>query len=172
MPVGVSAAIPHPSNLVEGYGPLYTRRVAYKNSSGEIEGDRLEALLFCGVTTAAVKGGVYRIAYDGDEESNPKAVACTAQTIDQLYCVATAATLENAWGWFAVQGYVDALVDGGTDVAKDDFLKNVAATDADALVKDGTSLSADTIAIACEAETETPATLNKVYLIGRYADTD
>jgi hypothetical protein len=168
-----TAAVPGPNNLVAGHTPGGTRWVAYLDATtGAPEGMQKQVKLY-NASGDTVKGGVYRVAMDGDEETNPKVVDVTAQTIAQFYVVSPKVITDATWGWFVIEGPCLALVDGDTtDVAKDDFLKLIAGTNADAFVSDGTAtLTDDSLAIACEANTSTEA-LKKVILLGLVKDAD
>jgi hypothetical protein len=142
---------PHPDN--DGPGCWAVR--LYNNSGG-----------------ATLAGGVYTVTFTGVVTTNPQVIDCAAVTVDVQVVVALEVIPDGDWGWFAVQGYCDALVDGDSaDVAAGDFLKIVAGTNADAFIKDGASRTADSFAIACEANTSTEA-LKKVYLFGDFGDID
>lgn len=175
MPIGNQAVVPHPQGLLNGVSPAYLQRKGYLNTTtGAVEGDRLEIKLYNGRGSATVAGGVYRVIFDGDEETNPAVATATAQTVDQWYVVSIRAVADATWDWYAIEGYVDALVEGTTDVAKDDTLKVVVGTAANAFVQDTASgvISSDTIAIACAAQAANSSVLTKVYLYGREADID
>jgi hypothetical protein len=93
-------------------------------------------------------------------------------TVNRQLVVASAAYADQTWGWYTFAGYCDALVDGdATDVTKDDYLKIVAGTNADAFIDDTTSRTADSAAIACADNTATQA-LTKVFLLGDPCDVD
>ena len=106
------------------------------------------------------------LSFDGDEETNPVMIV-GADTV-AVYVevgVATEAITGAHWQWFQLKGDCDyCLVDGGTDVAKDDYL-DLPATKT-ALYKDGAAKTADSVAIAREAFTGTPAAVKMVYLLG------
>lgn len=119
---------------------------------------------------ATVIGTVYAVTYDGDEETNPKVIACAALAVYQEVAVATAVIVNGQFGWFAVQGYFDTFINGNTvDIAKDDFLKIVAGTDAGSFVGNTTTRTTNSHAIATEAETGIPAVRHRVFLIGERA---
>lgn len=146
--------------------PLARKWVTYPGSTtGE---QCLAVRLYNGTGAAMVAGRVYRISFDGDEETNPKAVAVvTLANVYQHVCVALEATADAAWGWFAIQGYVDAFCNGdATDIAKDDFLTCNDATDDDAFIDDTTTRTVNSMAIACADETDATPSLTKVYLLG------
>lgn len=169
MPFGNPVAVPHPSNLLAGgIAPAYRRRVAYLNSTtGVIEGDREEIFLYNGRGSATVAGGVYRMLRDGDEETDPRVATCTTQSVAQRYVVSAKIVADAAWGWFTLEGYVDALVEGTTDVAVDDTLKVVSGTAANAFVQDTAAAvpTAASLAIACAAQTANSSVLTKVRLL-------
>lgn len=175
MPIGNTAVVPAPSALLNGVAPGYRRRVGYLNTTtNKVEGDRTEIYLYNGRGSATLAGGVYTLQYDGDEETSPRVITCAATTWDTYVVVSPIVIADATWGWFAIEGYVDALVDGGaTDVAKDDTLKIVVGTNADAFVQDTASMvpTTDTFAIACEANTSTEL-VKKVYLFGQRGDLD
>jgi hypothetical protein len=170
---GTSATVPAPNNLVNSRVGGYTKWVAYVNpDTGVVEGMQKQIMLY-NAAGETVKGGVYRVARDGDEETDPKVVDVDAQTIAQYYVVARRIVPDATWDWFVVEGPCLALVDGTTtDVAKDDFLKMTTATSATALTSDGTAtLTDDSIAIANEANAG-GAALKKVTLLGDRKDAD
>lgn len=151
------------------------RQVSYTDTSGtETKEPQKQVFLINKTGGATIAGGVYMIAYDGDEETNPKCIACAAVTVDVNTVVATEVLDDAECGWFVYAGYCNAMVDGdATDVAKDDTLKIVAGTNADAFIQDTASAvrTADSAGIACEANTGTQA-LKKVFLFGDRHDID
>ena len=64
---------------------------------------------------------------------------------------------------------MDALVEGTTDVAAGDFLKIAQATSTTGYLKDGTSKTTSSHAIAHAAQTANSNVAAKVYLIGEPA---
>lgn len=141
--------------------------LAYQQAENTDGTRRLAVRLYNGTGGATVVGRVYRIAFDGDEETNPKAAACvTLASVYQNVVVALEVTADATWGWFAIQGYCQAFVEGTTDVAKDDFLTVNDATDADAFIGDTTTRTVNSFAIACEAQADNSAVLKRVYLFG------
>lgn len=172
---GHCAAVPVPSALIDSHVPVYTRKRAYVNpTTGVVEGERTEIKLYNG-SGDTVKGGVYRVSFTGTEETQPQIVdIAAAVTVDEYYVVSLKIVPDATFAWFAIQGYVDALVDGDTtDVTAGDSLKMTAATSANALTIDqaDNSVTADTIAMACEGNTGAAA-LKKVYLLGDRKDAD
>ena len=127
----------------------------------------LAVRLYNGTGAATVKGRVYRVAFDGDEETNPSALAVvTLASVYQHVVVALEAVPTASWGWFAIQGYVDAFVEGTTDVAKDDFLTCNDATDDDAFIDDTTARTVNSMAIACAAQADNSAVLTRCFVFG------
>lgn len=117
------------------------------------------------VPADTVQGEVLVKSFDGDEETNPKAVEAATATFQQKVVVASEDQGSTAgFQWCAVEGEIQALVDGTTDVAKDDFLEVI--NGADGLTKDGTSRTTVSVAIAREAQATNADTLTNVYLIG------
>ena len=66
--------------------------------------------------------------------------------------------------WCYISGDCDALVSGSSNVAKDDFLEVV--NGADNFIKDASSRSENSVAIAREAYTSAADVLKKVSLLG------
>lgn len=116
--------------------------------------------------SAAVTAGTpFVLSYDGDEETNPKGVApATNTTFQTLIVFPTKTATAAGWQWAQYKGDAEVLVDGTTDVAKDDFLEVINA--GTALIKDATSRGVGSVAIAQEARTDNSAGLVNVYLIG------
>lgn len=116
----------------------------------------------------------FEIAFDGDEETNPKIVAIasgatsgTATGVVKYVCVATEAVATGNWTWVVVQGYYSSFVEGATDVAKDDYVKFDSSVSVLAPIKDGTARTVGSVAIACEAQTTAGnATAALVYILG------
>ena len=111
------------------------------------------------------KGEVLVKSFDGDEETNPKAVAVATSALTNNKIV-VASKDQGATAGFQdciVKGYCEALVDGTTDVAKDDFLEVI--NGADGAVKDNATRSANSFAIACEAQATDSDVLTDVYVL-------
>jgi hypothetical protein len=132
-----------------------------RNSDGTYQS---QIRLYNGTGGAMVAGRVYVLSYDGDEETNPKCGTPATLAIYQHVVVAINATASATWDWFAIQGYVDALVEGTTDVAKDDFLE-VLNTET-SFKKDGAAKTVNSPAIACAAQAADSSVLTRVYLFG------
>jgi hypothetical protein len=168
----------HPSGIIgrstiANDTPGQVRLVSYTTSAGvETNEPQRQVRLFNDTGAACVKGGVYMVGFDATEEQNPKIEVCAAVTVNRQLVVAVEATADQTWGWFAYAAYVDALVDGDTtDISAGDYLKIVAGTNPDAFIDDSTSRTADSAAIAMEANTGTQA-LTKVFLFGDPCDVD
>lgn len=98
----------------------------------------------------------YELRYDGDEENNPTIadIASGAATgiVNKYVCVATEAVASGNWTWVVDWGYYTAFVEGTTDVAKDDYLKFDTSVETEAPIKDGTTPTRNSVAIAREAQ--------------------
>lgn len=129
---------------------------------------REEVWLYNAYASALPAGHPCLVRYDGDEETNPFVVSgasVSGTAVVEEYCTPVVAVPATSWGWFTIAGYCQALCVGTTDIAKDDYLKLVIGTTG-GLIKDGTSLSANTVAIARAAHTtDTTPTLVDVYII-------
>ena len=133
--------------------------------AGQIAVQGKQTLQYLYVPASTVKGQVLVRVYDGDEETNPKAIAVATSSVYQRLVVATKDQGATAgFQWCVIEGECSALVNGTTDVAKDDFLEIL--TTASSLVKDATSRSTNSGAIARGAVTANADTLSPVYLIG------
>jgi hypothetical protein len=175
MSIGVTAAVPTPSALLNGEAPGYRRWRAYLNpTTGVVEGSRLEIRAYNGRGSATVAGGVYLLQFDGDEETSPRVFTCAAQAADVWVVVSPGILADATWGWFALEGFVDALVEGTQDVAKDDTLKVVTATSPAAFIQDTAAMvvTTDSVAVACAGQTSATPTLTKVQMFGQRADVD
>ncbi len=114
--------------------------------------------------SSTAEGECYTIGYDGDEETNLKLVVPATNAVGVDVVVATGVVANNKFGWFVCKGWCRALVEGTTDVAKDDFLKAVNAQKY--LVKDAATESAKSVAISSAAQAADSAVLTKVYVQG------
>lgn len=147
--------------------PGAIRYSEYVDSSGvNTHEPQIQVRLYNATGGACVVGRPYMVTYDGDEETNPSVTTPAAVSAPCWVVFATEATATASWGWFTIAGYDDVLVEGTTDVAKDDFLKITAATTATAMLKDGTTKTTDSIAIACAAQASNSEVLTKCYIIG------
>lgn len=122
--------------------------------------------IYAYVAASITAGTPLVLTFDGDEETNPKgATPATNTTVHQLIIFTTVTQGADAgFMWCQFAGDAKILVDGTTDVTKDDFLKVINA--GVALIKDATSRGVNSIAIAQEAMTTNAATLTFVYLLG------
>jgi hypothetical protein len=171
---GVPHGIQGRSTLAEDT-PGAIRYGEYVSSAGvNTHEPQVMVRLFNDTAAACVKSAIYMVDYDGDEEENPKVIAIAADAAGggRWVVVATEATADQAWGWFVIFGYVDALVEGTGDVAKDDYLKTTAATSTTGFVVDGTARTVDSFAMATEAQADAGEIAIKVYLLGQRADVD
>jgi hypothetical protein len=108
------------------------------------------------------------VRYDGDEEKNPFVVsgaAASGTLVVERVVVPQVAVPAASWGWFVIGGNCTCLVEGTSDVAKDDYLRAAAATHG-GLTKDGTALSHTACGIAREAQAANSAVAILVYLLG------
>lgn len=116
------------------------------------------------IPAAKAKGELQVITYDGDEEYSPKLADAATLAVYQEIGVVLEEHLSAGYGWVQVKGVCEALVDGTTDVAKDDFLEVL--NGAVSAVKDATTRSVNSVAIAREAQTADEGTLTEIELLG------
>lgn len=139
--------------------------IARQNDDGSTY---LAQWLYNATGAAVVAGRAYKRSYSGVATTQPSAVAIvTLASVYQKVCVALEATASAAWGYFAVEGYVDAFVNGdATDVTAGDFLTVNDATDDDAFIDNTTTRTVNSMAIYTDTTDETDATptLRRVYL--------
>jgi hypothetical protein len=131
---------------------------------------RKEIRLYNAYASTIPVGHPCLVRYDGDEETNPFVVSgasASGTAILEIFCTPQVAVPASSWGWFTIEGYCQALVEGTTDVAKDDFLKLVIATTS-GVIKDTATQpgTANSVGIARAAQTANSAVLTDVYLIG------
>lgn len=153
--------------------PGATKLGSYVTSAG-VETKEPQALvrLINNSGGALVKNQVVLVEYTGLGTTNPGVITVAAKTPNYFAVVATEAVAASAFSWFVFQGYVDALVEGTTDVAVGDFLKLVAGTSSTGFIKDGTAKTTKSFAIAHAAQATDSAVAAKVYLFGETADPD
>jgi len=111
------------------------------------------------------KGAPMVVTYDGDEEIMVKGVAPATLAVYQEIAICPkliGSSAEFAWG--QVRGIVQALVNGASDIAKDNYLEVV--NGADNLIIDSTVRSTNSVAIACEAYTDSTDALKTVQMLG------
>lgn len=115
---------------------------------------------------AATKAGAPMVVtYDGDEEVMVKGVAPATLAVYQEIAICPrliGSAAEFAWG--QVRGICEALVNGTTDIAKDNYLEVI--NGADNLVYDSTARSVNTVAIAVDAYADSTDALATVQLLG------
>lgn len=131
----------------------------------KVDGNR--EYVFCYVAADVLNGQVGVITYDGDEESNPTFSApATSNTYQQIAVSPKAidVSVDGHYHWFQIKGDCEALVEGTTDVAKDDFLEVLNGEDS--FKKDATTRSTNSVAIAQEAQAANSEVLTNVYLLG------
>ena len=124
--------------------------------------------LYNATGAALVAGRPYVVEYDGDEETNPSVITPAALAVYQHVVFATEATATASWGWFVIQGTYDGvLVEGTTDVAKDDYLDCTPGTSAVALIKDHSTVrSTASVARACAAQAANSIVATRCYIFG------
>ena len=171
MPHGV-----HPRDTIANDYPGATRMNTYVSSLAANLGTETRQpqwliKLFNDLGSAAVVGRPYVISFDGaDLDQIPKAITPATIAADQYVVVAVEAVADQAWGWYCCAGWVDALVDGGTnDVTAGDYLK--VANAGTSFVDDGTARTTDTCAKASTTNTGAAA-MQKILLLGDRADID
>lgn len=118
---------------------------------------------------ALVLGRPYAIVEEDDEETSPKLIdpATAGAGAEVRVGVAIDVAADTTWTYAVIQGYVDALCDGGTnDITEGDYLEvDNAGT---AFTSDGATRTANSAARFAEDAAYTSATeaLKKVYLLG------
>lgn len=120
--------------------------------------------LYAYVPASAAVGEVYIVTHDGDEETCPKLVAAATLAVYQEYAVVLAATTAAGFAWVQVKGKANVLVEGTTDVVKDDYLELL--TTEKSAKKDATTRSVNSFAIACAAQAANSAVLTECILLG------
>lgn len=138
------------------------RRVS-RNSDGTL---RHEVRLYNATGGALTSGGFYMVDYGGTTPTapNPRVVTPATTAIMREFVVALSALADVSYGWFAYAGYVDALVEGTTDVTAGDYLKLVNAQLY--VVKDATTISAASMARALAGQTANSAVAARIFLFG------
>jgi hypothetical protein len=142
-----------PKETLDGTGLLGARKRIGKNE-----------YVYCYIPAAKAKGEFQVISHDGDEEYSPKVGDAATLAVYQEVGVILETHTVAGYAWVQVAGVCEALVDGTTDVAKDDYLEVLnGAVNA---VKDGTARSVNSVAIAREAQATDEGTLTDVELLG------
>jgi hypothetical protein len=117
------------------------------------------------VPASTAAGSPLIVTHDGDEEVMVKGVAPATLAVYQEVAVTPKLAGSSAeFMWCQVRGVCKALCDGTTDIAKDDYLELVNAETA--FIIDSTARSVNSVAIACEAYTNTTDALKTVNLLG------
>ncbi len=125
--------------------------------------------VYNGTGGALVANRPYMISFEGAAATtaNPQLTALAAQTgVPNQIVIALTTTANGEWGDVVYQGYHDCGVEGTTDVTADDYLKVDAVTSSTGLVKDSTSRTAQSCAIAMAAQTTNSVVDIRVYLVG------
>lgn len=134
-------------------------------AQGSRRSQGMNEFLYAYVPASATKGQVLVVTYDGDEETCPKLATPATLAVYQEIAVVLADQGSTAgFAWVQVKGKCEALVEGTTDVAKDDYLE-VLNTET-SFKKDATTRSTNSVAIACEAQAANSSVLTDVILLG------
>lgn len=121
--------------------------------------------IYIQVPANTAKGTPLVVTYDGDEEVMVKGVAAaTAAFYQEIAVTPRLAGAAAEFMWCQTKGIAKMLVDGTTDVAKDDYLEVL--NTATSAVKDGAARTVNAFAIACEAQATNSAVLTTVQLLG------
>jgi hypothetical protein len=122
--------------------------------------------LYNAVGSALVAGRPYTLKYDGDLDKMVLATTpATGSTVAHYVVVATEDVPAASFGEFCFWGVCSAFV-LGTSVVKDDFLKVTPNISATAFEDNGTSITANSVAIATEAQALAGAHLARIFLLG------
>lgn len=125
----------------------------------------LNEYVYIQVPASTAAGTPLVVTYDGDEEVMVKGVAAATLAVYQEIAVTPRLAGSVAeFMWCQTKGLCQALVNGATDVAKDDYLEII--NGADNFVYDSTVRSVNSVAIACEAYTTASDALKAVQLLG------
>lgn len=143
-----------PVETLDGTGSQGARKTVGKNE-----------FLYAYVPANALEGEVYVVTHDGDEETCPKLVTAATLAVYQEYAVVINDQGASAgFAWVQTKGHANVLVEGTTDVAKDDYLELLNAEKS--AKKDATSRSVNSFAIACAAQAANSAVLTECELLG------
>lgn len=152
--------------------PLAYEERHYLDSSGNRTGKVGHLVRLYNATGGVlVLNAVYMVNYSGNPATSPQVIAAAASTPTRELVVAKEAVAIASWGWFCFSGWTDALVEGTTDVAIGDFLKFASATSTTAFIKDGTTITASSHAIAGAAQTANSEVATLIELLGDRATT-
>lgn len=124
--------------------------------------------VYNGTGSALVANRPYMLTFAGSSTSaeNPRVTALAASGAPQQCVIAHEAIPDASWGMVCYQGYHDCGIDGTTDVAAGDYLLINSGVSTTGLVKDGTSRSTASVAIAMEAQAANSTVDKRVYLTG------
>ena len=124
--------------------------------------------LYNGSGGEIAKGQVCLVDFAKDDLKEAKATPLSAAiAFPVLLAVATEVVADTKYGVFQTFGEVDALVEGTTDVAAGNFLKVDVSVSTTGFIKDGTSRSAASGAIAKAAQADNSEVLTSVFLLGQ-----
>jgi hypothetical protein len=155
--------------------PGHVRRRTFLDDEG-YERSQMVKWLYNDTGSAATLGRPYRILYTGAGEKPLKIQALSASPVDtpEEICVAIEAVANNSWGYYAVEGWVEALVEGTTDCTAGDYLSadtNIVA--GGAFKEDTTTRTKNSFAMYMDPTDETTngsATLRLIRLFGEHAE--
>lgn len=157
-------------DTVSSDNPLLGRWVTNGDNAAGSTTDGTQHLvvrLYNGTGGAMVAGRPYVLEATGVEATPWQAITPAALAVYQYVVIAKAATAAASWGDFAIQGFVDALVESTTDIADLDYLDVTPGTSAVAMIKDhSTTRSTASVARACEARTSNDVGMIRVQLLG------
>lgn len=142
--------------------PLAIRYIS--DASGNIG---FQQRLFYPTGSALSVGQTMKVAYTGAVTGCPNVITPVSGTVavDQIV-VAVNATVSGTWDWFWTYGFCNALVNGTTDVAINDYLLMKIGTSANGFTKDGSAITASTLAVAKAASTADSDNLTLIFLMG------
>jgi len=134
---------------------------------GAIKNDGNRRFIYAYVSADVSAGQVGVISFDGDELNNPTFGTPATLAVYQYIAVAPKAldvSEDGYYMWFQIKGDAEALVEGTTDVAKDDFLEVLNGETS--FKKDHATRSINSVCIAQEAQASNADVLTNVYLLG------
>lgn len=103
--------------------PGHTRTRTWYDDAGNLRTQTV-MWLFNDLGAAATVAKPYMVRFQGTAGQSPAVVALAASPTDtpELCCVAITAVADQTWGYFAVEGWCEALVEGTTDCTRGDYL--------------------------------------------------
>lgn len=117
---------------------------------------------------------VIRSKGGGDEPHCVAALAAAPTDTPEEIAVVLTALVDQAWGWFCVEGFCEALVEGGTDCTAGDYLSaDVNIVSGGAFKEDSTTRTKNSFAMYMDPTDETTgsaATLRLIRLFGEAAE--